>query len=120
MIEVSHLSEKEILKTIPQEVQETIEGILLILDSQYGGDRNKYGDDGGYVVVVEKIEDFKEIIDKAYIDCNEVIAEYVDKIVCSNGEVYTNSLIICNNDYAISLIIPLELTPQNLKDYMID
>ncbi|SHH32384.1 hypothetical protein SAMN02745196_00008 [Clostridium collagenovorans DSM 3089] len=120
MIEVSHLNEKEKLKALPHEVQETIEGILQILDTEYGANRNKYEDDGGYVVVVEKIEDFKEIMDKAYIDCNEVIEEYVDNIVCSNGEVYTNSLIICNNDYAVPLIIPIELTPQNLKDYMID
>ena len=120
MIEIAYLIEKGILKNMPQEVQKTIQEILQILDSQYGADRNKYEDDGGYVVVVDKKEDFKEIMDKAYIDCNEVISEYVDKIVCSNGEVYTKSLILCNNDYAISLIIPLELTPQNLKDYMID
>lgn len=120
MIEIAYLREQEVLKTMPQEVQKTIEEILHILDSEYGANRNRYEDDGGYVVVVEKIEDFKEIMDEAYIDCNEVIAEYVDKIVCSNGEVYTNSLIICNNDYSISLIIPIELTPQNLKDYMID
>jgi hypothetical protein len=120
MIEIAHLREKGIAKNIPQEVQKAIEGILEILDIEYGTDRNKYEDDGGYVVVIEKKEDFKELEGKVYIDCNEVIAEYVDKIVCSNGEVYTNSLIICNNDYAISLIIPLELTPQNLIDYMID
>lgn len=120
MIEVAHSREKGITGSMPQEVQEAIKGILEILDTEYGADRNKYEDDGGYVVVLEREEDFKELEDKAYIDCNEVIAEYVDKIVCSNGEVYTNSLIICNNDYAISLIIPLVLTPQNLKDYMID
>lgn len=120
MIEIAYSREKGILKNMPQEVQETIEGILQILDLEYGANRNNYEDDGGYVVVVEKIEDFKEIMDKTYIDCNEVIAEYVDKIICSNGEVYTNSLIICNNDYAISLIIPIEITPQNLEDYMID
>ncbi|RDY22522.1 hypothetical protein CHF27_012995 [Romboutsia maritimum] len=97
MIDIAYSIEKGILKNMPQEVQKTIQEILQILDSQYGADRNKYEYAGGYVVVVEKIEDFKEIIDKAYIDCNEVIAEYVDKIVCSNGEVYTNSLIIyCN------------------------
>ena len=60
--------------------------------------------------VQETIEETLQILD----------SEYVDKIVCNNGEVYTNSLIICNNDYAISIIIPIELTPQNLKDYMID
>lgn len=40
-------------------------------------------------------------------------------MVCSNGGTYTNPLIICNNDFAISLIIQVELTPQNLKDYVI-
>lgn len=120
MIEVSHLNEKERLKALPQEVQETIQGILQILDSEYGADRDKYEDDGGYVIVIEKDADFQEIEDKAYINCDDVIPECVDKIVCSDGKVYTNSLILCNNDYAISLIIPIELTSQNLKDYMID
>lgn len=103
-----------------KEVQETIQGILQILDTEYGADRNKYEDDGGYVLVVEEEKDFEEIKNKTYIDCTDVIAEYVDKIVCNSGETYTNFLIICNNDYAISLIIPMELTPQNLKDYMTD
>lgn len=40
-------------------------------------------------------------------------------MVCSNGGTYTNPLIICNNDFSISLIIQVELTPQNLKDYVI-
>jgi hypothetical protein len=93
---------------------------LQILDTEYGADRDKYKDDGGYVEILEKEEDFKQIKDNAYIDCDEVIPEYVDKIVCNGGKIYTNSLVLCNNDYAISLIIPMELTPQNLKDYMID
>jgi hypothetical protein len=118
MIEVSYLREYEKVKVLPKEVQETIQGILQILDTEYGADRNKYEDDGGYVLVVEEEKDFEEIKNKTYIDCTDVIAEYVDKIVCSSGETYTNSLIICNNDYAVSLIIPMELTPQNLKDYM--
>lgn len=63
-----------------QEVQETIEGVLKILVSEYRANRNRYEDPGGYVVVLEKIEDFKEIKGKVYIDFNEVIAEYVDKI----------------------------------------
>ncbi|AVQ37751.1 hypothetical protein C7M56_03260 [Clostridium botulinum] len=120
MMEIAYLREKEILKTIPQEVQETILGILQILDIEYGANRNKYKDDGGYVIIVEKKEDFKKIKNKTYINCDDVIAEYVDKIVCRNGKIYTSSLILCNNDYGITLIVPLELTPQNLKDYMID
>jgi hypothetical protein len=75
-----------------------------ILDTEYGSNRRKYEDEGGCIIVVERKEDFKEIKDKTYIDADDAIAEYTDKIVCSNGEVYTNSLIICNNDYATILI----------------
>ncbi|WP_243125390.1 hypothetical protein [Clostridium amazonitimonense] len=100
-------------------MQEIIQKILEMLDTEYGANRNSF-EDGGYIIVVEKTEDFEGIKTKTYIDCNDIIAEYVHKIVCSNGEIFTNSLILCNNDYAILIIIPMELTPQNLKDYMID
>ena len=120
MIEVSHLNEQERLKGLPREVQEIILGILQILDTEYGADRDKYKEDGGYVVILENEEDFQQIKDKAYIDCDDIIPEYVDKIVCTNGEIFTNSLIICNNDYAITLIMRMELTTENLKSYMID
>lgn len=120
MKELSNLIENGKTNHLPKEVQETIKRILQILDTEYGADRDKYKDDGGYIIVVEKEEDFEEINHKCYIDCDDVIAEYVDKIVCNNGEIFTNSLILCNNEYSISLIIPMELTLQNLKDYMID
>ena len=120
MIELAYLADMDKVKSIAEEVQKVIGGILQVLDSEYGANRDKYEDDGGYVVVVEKEEDFQIIKDKIYIDCDSIIPEYVDKIVCSNDKTYTNSLILCNNDYAISLIIPMELLPQNLKDYIID
>lgn len=110
MIEIVYLKEKGKIKIIPKEVQEIIERILQILDAEYSSIINKHEDEG----------DFEELKMNTYINFKEVIAEYVDNIVCSNGEIYTNSLILCNSDYAISLIIPLDLTPQNLKDYMVD
>lgn len=120
MIEIGYLKEKNLIKEMSQEVQVTILKIVTTLDSQYGANRNKYEGDGGYVIVIEKKEDFEELKSKNDIDCNDIIPEYVDKITCSSGEVYTNSLILCSNELGISLIIPMELTPQNLKDYIID
>lgn len=54
MIEIAHSTEKGILKNMTQEVQKVIMGILEILDTEYGASRNKYEDDGGYVVVIVK------------------------------------------------------------------
>lgn len=102
------------VQALPIEVQEVIKGVLEILDSEYGSNRDKYVDDGGYVIVVESIEDFKEIQKKTNIDINNVIVEYVDKVSCVDGKVYINSLVLCNNDYSISLIMPFEIMPKNL------
>lgn len=112
MIEVAYSREKRLLKDIPKEVQEAIIRVLKILDAEYGLDRDQYKDNRGYVIIIEQQEDFQYVLDISYIDCNIIISEYVDKILCSSGEIYTNSMILCNNDYAISIIIPIELTPQ--------
>ncbi|WP_428818119.1 hypothetical protein ACQR2L_19220 (plasmid) [Clostridium butyricum] len=117
MIELVHLGEIKKVDMLPREVQETVESILIILDEAYGESRTK-NDDGGYVIVAERKEDFKAIEKNSYLNPNNVIVEYADKIECSNGEIYINSLILCNNDYSISLITPLEITPENILKQM--
>lgn len=64
MIELCYLRVHEKVKSLPKELQETIQGILQILDTEYGADRNKNEDDGGYVLVVEEEKDFEKIKDK--------------------------------------------------------
>ncbi|WP_455795781.1 hypothetical protein [Clostridium butyricum] len=118
MIEITYLREMEKVQTLSIEVQEAIKGILEILDSEYGANRDKYEDDGGYVIVVKSIQDFKEIQKKTNIDINDAIVEYIDKILCADGKVYTNSLVLCNNDYSISLIMSFEIMPENLLKQM--
>ncbi|WP_394899936.1 hypothetical protein [Clostridium butyricum] len=117
MIELVNLKEMNKVTMLPNEVQNNIEGILTILDEAYGEDRSK-NDDGGYVIVVEGKDDFKIIEKNTHISINNVIVEYVDRVECSNGEIYTSSLILCNSDYSISLIIPLEITPKNILNQM--
>lgn len=77
----------EKVQVLPYEVQAVIRGILEILDSEYGANRDKYADDGGYAVVAESIEDFREIQKRSNIYVNNVIVEYVDKILCTDGQV---------------------------------
>lgn len=117
MIKLVHLEEMNKISMFPSEIQNNIQAILAILDEAYGKDRDK-NDDGGYVIVVESIEDFEGIDKDTYINLDNVIVEYVDVIECSNGKVYTSSLVLCNNDYGISLIITLEITPKNILNQM--
>lgn len=118
MIELTHLKEINKADRLPKEVQENIEGIISILDEEYGNNRDQYKDNGGYVIVAENESDFQIIKEKSHIDADDVIVEYVDKIECSNGKVYTSSLILCNSDYSISLVIPFEITPKNILNQM--
>lgn len=117
MIGLLNLKEMKKVSMFPNEVQNNIKGILTILDEAYGEDRSK-NDDGWYVIVVEKKDDFKEIENSTNINIDNVIVEYIDLIEYSNGKVYTNSLVLCNNDYSISLIIPFEIMPENLLNQM--
>lgn len=117
MVKLVHLEEMNKISIFPSEVQNNIQGILTILDEAYGKDRDK-NDDGGYVIVVEIMEDFEVIEKNTHINIDNVIAEYVDVIECSNGKVYTSSLVLCNSDYSILLIIPLEITPKNILNQM--
>lgn len=43
------------------------------------------------------------MIGKIYIDCDNVMDEYVDKIIYINNEMYTNSLTLCNNNINSSI-----------------
>ena len=117
MIGLLNLKEMKKVSMFPNEVQNNIRGILTILDEAYGEERSK-NDDGWYVIVVEKKDDFKEIENSTNINIDNVIVEYIDLIEYSNGKVYTNSLVLCNNDYSISLIIPFEIMPENLLNQM--
>ena len=118
MIELIHLKEIIKVEKLPIEVQENINGILTILDEEYGEDRGQYKDNGGYVIVIEYESDFQIIKEKAHINVDDVIVEYVDKIECSDGKIYTSSLVLCNNDYSISIIIPFDITPKNILNQM--
>ena len=62
--------------------------------------------------------DFQIIKEKAHINVDDVIVEYIDKIERNNEKVYTSSLILCNSDYSISLIMPFEITPKNILNQM--
>ncbi|SNT19214.1 hypothetical protein SAMN05446037_10508 [Anaerovirgula multivorans] len=116
MIKIAHEKETKSIR-LPQEVAGIIKEIATIIDTEYGENRDVDGGDGGYILVIESKDEFDKLKD-IYIDMENVIAEYVDLIKVTDGEDYSNSLIILNNDFAISLIIPVVITPKRLLDEM--
>lgn len=116
MIKIAHKREEGLLKNLPIEVVAKAIEVAAILDENYGNTRDVEHDMGGYIIIAEGEKDVRSI--EELIDFGDTLPEYVDLISCSNGESYTNSLMILSSDYSISLLIPLSLTSKELLKYM--
>lgn len=88
----------EVIKSI----SETIE----ILNENYGENREVDKDLGGYILVVESIEDVKVL--KGGI-LKDILPEYTDVIICSEGVDYTSSLFLLSSDFSVVVIADEEL-----------
>ena len=92
--------ESELLEenNIPLEVIESIRVNIGILNENYGVDRDKEADLGGYVVIAENIVDI-EILKQDKLQ--GLIPEYTDIIECSEGVNWTSSLFLLSSDFSI-------------------
>lgn len=98
LVEVSNYH-VEIIKSI----SETID----IFNENYGENREVDKDLGGYVLVVENIEDVKELKNGMLKD---ILPEYTDEIICSEGVNYTSSLFLLSSDFSVVVIADEELS----------
>ncbi|HAT4093838.1 TPA: hypothetical protein I9Z34_002353 [Clostridium perfringens] len=88
------------------EVIKSISETIDILNENYGENRDVDKDLGGYVLVVENIEDVKELRNGMLKD---VLPEYTDEITCSEGGNYTSSLFLLSSDFSVVVIADEEL-----------
>ncbi|WP_338913189.1 hypothetical protein WHY21_00920 [Clostridium perfringens] len=95
------------LSNYPIEVIQSISEIIEILNENYGENRNVDKDLGGYVLIVESIEDVKELKNGMLKD---ILPEYTDKIICSEGVNYTSSLVLLSSDFSVVVIVDEELS----------
>ncbi|OZV10845.1 hypothetical protein CIW83_18135 [Tissierella sp. P1] len=112
MIKIAHVKEIENLN-LPKEVIEVIKEVVIILDVEYGEKRNVNGENGGYILVIQDREELPKL-QEIYLNINDVIPEYVDKINCSNGDIWISTLILMHNDFGILLTMPVSIAPENL------
>ena len=86
------------LKDYSIEVIKSISETIEILNENYGENRNVDKDLGGYVLVVENIEDVKELKNGILKD---ILPEYTDEIKYSEGVNYTSSLFLFSSDFSV-------------------
>lgn len=94
-------------------LQEVYTG-LMILDEEYGYDRN-WEQEGGYSILAETAEDVASI--KQYVDCDKHPPEWVTSISYTK---IISALFIMNNDFSIMVYMPQEVAPQSLLDELED
>lgn len=95
------------LSIYPIEVIRNISETIDILNENYGEIRDVDKDLGGYVLVVESLEDIKEL-KKGML--KDILPEYTDKIICSEGVNYTSSLFLLSSDFSVVVIANEELS----------
>lgn len=110
--------QRELYKIVgyPTEIVDEVRRIATILDQVYGDNRNVDEDMGGHIAMVQDENDVKKLNKDMYLYVeNTCIPEFVNVINCSNGQAFSSSLVFCNNDTGISILMPIELTHVNLK-----
>ena len=98
------------LPIIESTIHEYIKYLLLVLDSEYGIDRDIDSNDGGYVVLVTENTGKDEI--KEVFDYTKHTVEYVEI-----GETYSTAVYLLNNEYTVMLIMPTNELPDELKEF---
>lgn len=102
MIIIGKVKEVNTIKHLPEQVVDAIVPDLIILDEFYGVDRNIEEDLGGYVVVIEAVEDIKKLEDSRLYVYKQV-AEYVD-VLQVGEETWIKSLFLLNSDFGVVVV----------------
>ena len=111
MINLWKKDDLNLLSEYPKEVIENVDNVITILDESYG-DNRKSTDDGGYVCVIEDIEEVE------YLKVNilkGLVEEFSDVVYEDNVDKYSSTLYILSSDYSITVITKNEVTDELLK-----
>ena len=111
MINLCKKYDLSLLSEYPKEVVENVDNVITILDESYG-DNRKSTDDGGYVCVIEDIEEVE------YLKVNVLkglVEEFSDVIYKDNVDKYSSTLYLLSSDYSITVITKNEVTDELLK-----
>ena len=92
---------------LPMEVQGEIRRVTGILDENY----NDEGIDGGYIVILESHAD----IGLCPVDMASSIYEFAD-LIKTSSEDYVSVLYLVGTEYSITVIMPLSIAPNNIKE----
>lgn len=92
---------------LPERVVTEVLTGLVVLDAEYGEDRD-YRESGGYSVIAETIEDITAL--KGIIDYTLHPCEWATRI----DPAWISALYILNNDFSIMVYLPIAIAPESI------
>ncbi|NGU53721.1 hypothetical protein G6Z29_10710 [Clostridium perfringens] len=95
------------LKDYHMEVIKSISETIEILNKNYGEIRDVDKDLVGYVLIVESMEDVKDLKNEMLKD---ILSEYTDEIIYSEGVNDISSLFLLSSDFSVVVIADEELS----------
>lgn len=98
---------------LPPNVAKSVRETLRILDSYYGSERTE-AQLGGFVQIVENLDDFEALTDIFKESVHNVIPEIADII----SQAYIKATYLLNPDFSVTVVFPSEFAPANLKQYI--
>ena len=107
---VKELSQFE--KAIDREVYSVALRIVTMLDEVYGVDRDVDNNDGGFVLIAENVQDIANIAQR-HIKLDDSRHESVDIVKCESRP-YINAFFLCNNEFGINVLMPVDIAPRAL------
>lgn len=107
MICVGKAKELDKVKHLPMNLVEKINGLLQVLDIEYGSERDIDRDLGGYVAVVEQVGDIEQL-KGSNLDIEAEIPEWVDEVAGEGNVVWTVALFVLSDDYSIVVVTKVD------------
>lgn len=112
MINLWKKEDLNLLSEYPKEIVENVDNVITILNESYR-DNRKSTDDGGYVCVIEEIEEVEYL--KVSV-LKGLVEEFSDVIYEDNVDKYSSTLYLLSSDYSITVITKNKATDKLLND----
>ncbi len=109
MLKIGTCKELEKIKDkLPTEIVTKCLEVVNILDDSYGSDRDVDTDMGGFVAIIENLEDINILATDNYLDLTEDVVEDIE-IITIEDKTYISILYMLSSDYGINVIVDKEI-----------
>ena len=99
-------------------IYQTALKIVQSLDENYGASRDVDESEGGYVLLLENVQDFKEATGW-HIRLDKDTHEHVNLVKCEDGD-YINVFYLMNNEFGVNVFLPKDIAPDILLEDLVN